>query len=458
MRMGDTAGRGAPRVALAVAAVGQLMVVLDSTIVNVALPSAQRELGFADPDRGWIISAYALAMGSLLLVGGRLSDQLGQRTVFLAGLIGFGLASAYGGFAADVAGLITARAAQGLFAALLAPSALSIVSTTFAAPEGRAKAFAVFGAVSGSGAALGLILGGVLTEAAGWRWCLLVNVPIAVSCAIAVLTALPAEKRTGVPLAYDIPSVVFVAAGMSSIIAGLHRFEIAGLNDILGAAGAVGGFALLLAFAVRQRSAKPALLPPHIVTDRLRATAFGSVGLCAFAMVSSTLFLTFEFQSTLGLGPLAAGLAFLPLTGGIMVGALMIGGRLAPRYGARSVVAFGATTAFIGMGLLWMLNDIQSYFAGILPGIAVLGVGLGAIFAVTTPLATGRVAVSEGGIASATLSSSQQLCAALGVATTSMFAAFSTDSRTTYAVAAVAFAMILGLSFRLPRSAGRSVA
>jgi MFS family permease len=280
-------------IALGVIAVSQLMVVLDASIVNIALPDAQKSLGISDVNRQWVITAYTLAFGGLLLLGGRIADYVGRKRIFIIGLIGFAAASALGGVAQDQAMLFGARALQGAFAAVLAPAALSLVTVTFTETRERARAFAVYGAISGGGAAIGLIVGGILTQYASWRWCLLVNVPIAAAAAAAALVYVRESKAHG-DTKYDIPGAVLVTGGLVSLVYGFTEAAKTGVG--WGAASTLGylilAVVLLVGFVVVEaRSANP-LLPLRVVLDRNRGGSYLASLLVGAGLFAMFLFLT----------------------------------------------------------------------------------------------------------------------------------------------------------------------
>src|SRR5438270_2451260 len=332
-------------VALAFIAVAQLMIALDATIVSIALPSAQATLGASDADRQWVVTAYTLSFGGLLLLGGRISAFAARKRAFLIGLAGFAVASAIGGAAPNFAALVAARALQGAFAALLAPTALSLLAVSFTQPRERATAVAVYGSIAGSGAAIGLLLGGALTQYLTWRWCLYVNIPIAVMAAIGGWLVLPAGSRRA-KAALDLPGVVLAAGGMVALV----YSSTAGIGLL-----AVGGLLLAL-FALREaRTANP-LLPLRILTDRNRGGAYITVALAIAGMFGAFLFLTYYLQVVLQFTPLQAGLAFLPMTIASQAGSWLIASRLMPYVPPRALMAPGAAVAAAGMALLTQLH------------------------------------------------------------------------------------------------------
>jgi EmrB/QacA subfamily drug resistance transporter len=411
---------------LAVLALAQLMVVLDATIVNIALPRAQTDLGFSDGNRQWVVTAYALAFGALLLLGGRLGDVIGRRTVFIVGLGGFALASAVGGAASGFGLLVTARAGQGLFGALLAPAALSLLSTTFTQAQERAKAFAIFGAIAGGGGALGLILGGALTEWASWRWCLYVNLFIAVPVMIAAFKLLPGG-RPAVRQRIDVPGAVAVSAALFALVYGFANAESDGWGSSTTVGFLIAGVVLLAVFvAIQLRVAHP-LLPLRILLDRDRGSSFISMGLSGAGMFAVFLFLTYYLQVTLGYSPIKTGLAFLPMIGGIVVSA-QLAGKVLTRVGGRPVVPVGMALAAVGMLLFSRLTLDSSYVGSILPGLIVTGLGMGMIFAPSIQGATTGVSAADAGVASAAVNTVQQIGGSIGTAVFSSLAASSTTS------------------------------
>ena len=332
--------------ALVVIAIAQLMVVLDASIVNIALPSIQVDLGFSDADRQWVVTAYTLAFGGLLLLGGRIADYSGRKRVFIIGLAGFAFASFLGGISTSAAQLLAARGLQGLFAALLAPAALSLISVTFTDSKERAKAFGVYGALSGGGAAIGLVLGGILTEYASWHWTLLVNVPIAI---IAVLLAIPyvRESRATGNTKYDVPGAITATLGLVSLVYGITQATTAGWNGTTTLAFMGIGIALLAVFMLIESKSSHPLLPIRILANRNRGGAYLAsffVGVGLFAMF---LFLTFFFQGVLGYSPLKSGLLFLPFSAGVIVSA-GIASQLLPRFGPAGSPSEGSALPWRG--------------------------------------------------------------------------------------------------------------
>ena len=410
--------------ALGVIAVAQLMIILDASIVNIALPSAQEDLGISDADRQWVVTAYTLAFGGLLLLGGRIADFMGRKRTFIIGLLGFAGASALGGIASSAALLFAARGLQGAFAALLAPAALSLITVMFTLPKERARAFGVFGAISGGGAAIGLVVGGVLTEYASWRWCLGVNVPIALGAAVAAAPIVNESKATG-DTRYDIPGAVLATLGLVSLVYGFT--EAAKLKDpgqsteVLGwTAGStlfflVAAVVLLVAFVVWELRAKNPLLPMRIILDRNRGGSYLLFLLVGAGLFAMFLFLTYYFQLTLGYSPLKSGFAFLPFSGGIIVAAGVVA-QLLPKVGPKPLMVPGMVMAVVGMLLLTQITPETAYWTHVLPALLLMSVGLAGVFIPASSTALVRVGHQDAGVASAVLNTAQQVGGSLGLA------------------------------------------
>jgi EmrB/QacA subfamily drug resistance transporter len=396
-------------------ALAQLMVVLDATIVNIALPSAQHDLGMSDGNRQWVITAYTLAFGGLLLLGGRIADLVGRKRTFVIGLIGFAVASGIGGAATTSGMLFGARALQGAFAALLAPSALSLLTTTFTDPRERGKAFGVYGALAGSGAAIGFIVGGLLTEYLNWRWCLYVNIPIAVITVIGAFGLLrdrPGHKNVHL----DVPGAILGCGGLVAIVYGVSEANSRGWTDPLVLGLIAGGVALLVAFVWWQNRAPSPLLPLHIVKDRNRAGCFLTMGLAVIALFGMFLFMTYYLQVILGYSPVKTGLAFLPLTVAIIIGSTQISARLLPRVAPRTLMVPGAVLAAGGMVIFTQLTVNSDYAGQLLPGLLLMGLGMGLVFMPVFATATAGVAPQDAGVTSATVNTSQQVGGSIGTA------------------------------------------
>jgi len=399
---------------LAVIAVAQLMIVLDASVVIVALPSAQRALHISIADRQWVMSAYTLAFGSLLLLGGRIADYLGRRRMFVVGLLGFASASALGGLALDPAMLFGARALQGAFAAIMAPAALSILTVTFTEARERARAFGVYGAIAGGGAAIGLVLGGTLTQLASWRWTLLINVPIALVAAVAA-TRLVGESRGQSGTGYDLPGATSVTAGLFLLVYGFTTAGTDGWSAPLTMALLAGALGVLGAFvAIELRSPHP-LLPLRVVLDRNRGGAILASLLVGSAMLGTFLFLTYFFQGTLRYSAIATGFAFLPFSGGIILGA-GLASRLLPRIGPRRLMVVGLLMASAGLAWFTRLSVDSSYLAHIVPGEIIVSLGMGMTFVPMSSTALVGVDPHDAGVASALVNATQQVGGSLGTA------------------------------------------
>ncbi len=398
---------------LALLSVAQLMVVLDATIVTIAIPSAQQDLHFSTDSRQWIITAYALAFGSLLLLGGKLGDLFGRKWTLIGGLVGFSIASAIGGLAGSFGVLVIARTLQGAFGALLAPSALGLLTVTFAGSPDRPTAFGVFGAIAGGGASLGLILGGALTQILSWRWCLYVNLVIAVPTTLVALRLLVnhrAPKRDPI----DIPGVLTSALGLFALVYGFSNAETHSWGATATVVALVASPVLLTAFVLIERKVEHPLLPLHIIWDRARGGAYTTIALAGAGIFAVFLFLTYFMQQQLGLSPLTTGLAFLPLTGVLVVTSTTVQTRVIQHTGVKPLVLLGTTLGAVGMLLFTGLEPTSSYAANVLPGLLVLGVGMGCIFAPAFSTATLGVEGSEAGVASAMVNTSQQVGGSVG--------------------------------------------
>ncbi|HTT59466.1 MAG TPA: MFS transporter [Acidimicrobiales bacterium] len=410
--------------ALAVIGIAQLMIVLDASVVVVALPSAQHALGISVANRQWVLSAYTLAFGSLLLLGGRIADYVGRRRVFIIGLLGFGASSAVAGLAQNQAMLFGARAFQGGFAALMAPAALSILTVTFTDVHERARAFGVYSAIAGSGAAIGLVLGGVLTEFASWRWTMLINVPFAMIAA-AMATRVVRESRVEERHGYDIPGVLSSTGGLFSLVYGFTMVASHGWGSPLVIALLTAAGVLLVSFvAIEMRVAHP-VLPLRVVVNRNRGGAFLSSLLVGMALLGTFLFLTYFLQGILGYSALRAGFAFLPFSGGIILGA-GLASRYLPRLGARALMVAGLAISTLGLIGFTRLGPESSYLTHILGPELLVSFGLGLSFVPMNSTALLGVEDDSAGVASALVNTTQQVGGALGTAYLNTVAASST--------------------------------
>ncbi len=398
--------------ALVVLALTQLVVVLDGTIVNIALPQAQQELGLSDVERQWVVTAYALAFGALLLLGGRVADYWGRKRTFLVGMLGFGVASAFGGVAQNGTELIIARGLQGAFASLLAPAALALLTVTFPSGRERNTAFAVFGTVAGAGAAVGLVLGGVLTEFADWRWCLLVNVFFVIVGLIGGIFLVKESKAEG-NNRYDLLGALTVTLGLGSLVYGFSLAE-HGWAQIETVGFLALGAGLLVLFVVIERRVAQPLLPLRIVTNPVRGGAFLVQTIVGSVLIGSMLYVAFHLQIVLGMDPLPAGLATLPMTLMIMVMA-PVATKLLSTIGPRPLMIVGPLIAAAGLAYLSMITADGSYFVQVMPALIVVGIGMAMIFVPLQNLALTGVAPHDAGAASATLNSALQIGGSIGL-------------------------------------------
>jgi len=397
---------------LALLGVAQLMIVLDVTIVNIALPSAQQALHFSTDDRQWIITAYALSFGSLLLLGGKLGDLFGRKWTFVAGLLGFAGASALGGLAPSFGVLVAARALQGAFGALLAPSALSLLTITFYNSPDRPKAFGIFSAIAASGTSVGLLLGGVLTQTLSWRWCLYVNLLFAIPAAIAASRLVPAGRAERPRI--DFAGAAAASAGFFCLVYGFSNAEAHAWTDAVTIAAFAASAVLLASFVFIEHRAQRPLLPLRIVADRSRGGAYVSMAIVGAALFSVFLFMTFYMQQTLHYSPVTTGLGFLPLTGSVIIVAPLVQTKILPRLGPRAVITTGMTLGIIAMIVFSRLTPGGSYPAHVLPGLIPAGAGAACIFSAS--FATGTLGVQPGdaGVAAAVVNTAQQIGGSIG--------------------------------------------
>ena len=400
--------------ALMVIAIAQLMVVLDASIVNIALPSIQADLGITDANRQWVVTAYTLAFGGLLLLGGRISDFWGRKKAFMTGLLGFAGASAIGGLSVNQEMLFTARALQGVFAALLAPAALSLITTTFSDSKERAKAFGVYGGLSAGGAAIGLILGGLLTQYASWHWTLLVNVPIAIAAFMLAIPNVKESKASG-DTRYDIPGAITSTLGLVSLVYGITQAGELGWSDQTTLMWFGAAIALLAAFFVIESRTSHPLLPMNILLNRNRGASYLTSFIVGAGLFGMFLFLAYFFQGILEYSPIKAGLLFLPFSVGVGISA-GIASQALPRFGPRYVSFTGLIMATLGMLLLTRLEPSSSYVSDILPALMVLSLGMGLVFVPISATALFGVGNHDAGVASAVLNTAQQIGGALGTA------------------------------------------
>jgi EmrB/QacA subfamily drug resistance transporter len=413
---------------LAVIGLAQLMIVLDTTIVNIALPDAQKTLAFSNGDRQWIVTAYSLAFGSLLLLSGRISDLLGRRVMFLVGLVTFAAASALGGAAPNFEVLVTARALQGVAGAILAPAALSLLSTTFTEAKERATAFAVFGGIAGSGAAIGMLLGGVLTEYLNWRWTLYVNVAIAVLAIAGAAALIPRHPRSQNRPSLDLPGTILVSLGLFGIVYGFANAESHAWSAPSTWGFLAAGVALLAVFTWWQTRASHPLLPLRVILERNRGGSYLAMFLTGIGMFGVFLFLNYYLQENLRYSPVMTGLAFLPMVAALMVTAAISTTQLYPRIGAKILVFIGMLLA--GGGMVWLtgIGLTTNYAAHVLGPVIVVGIGMGMIFAPGMNAATSGVEERDAGVASAMVNTAQQVGGSIGTALLNSLAASAATS------------------------------
>jgi EmrB/QacA subfamily drug resistance transporter len=431
--------------ALAVIAVTVLMVILDATIVNIALPSVSKDLKITPATQQWIVTAYTLTFGGFLLLGGRIADFWGRKRTYLVGAVGFAVASALGGLAGNEALLFAARALQGVFGALLAPASLALLTVLFTDAKERAKAFAVYGAIAGGGSAVGLLLGGVLTEYADWRWCFWVNVPVAIVAVAAAIPIVPESKAPG-DTTYDVPGAVLATLGLASFVYGFTKVAQASQENAakhLTASGWSNGTALLfigvgalliVAFVVVELRTRNPLLPMRLLLDRNRGGAYLTSTLLGAGLIGAFFFLSLYFQQVLAYKPIEAGLASLPTTLGVFVAAGAASG-LVPRFGPRPLMVLGGLFAAAGLFMMSLLDIDTSFWQIAFPAEILLGLGLGFTFVPLSNLALVGVGVHDAGAASAVLNATQQVGASIG---TALLATLSVGSITSYVTDAVA--------------------
>jgi len=400
-------------IALAIITTAQLMIVLDASVVNIALPSIQADLGFSQANLSWVVNAYVLAFGGLLLLGGRVGDLLGRRRIFMFGIALFTLASFLGGIAQGEATLLIARALQGVGAAIASPTALALITTTFPAGPPRNRAIAVYGAMSGMGAAIGLIVGGSLTEVS-WRWTLFINIPIGILLLVLIPRFLGESPRQHGE--FDFLGAAVGTGGLVSLVYGLtHAASHEWTSPTTIITLAVGVALLLLFVSVESRIEHP-LLPTRILADRTRAVSFVAMLIMGASMFSMFYFISLFVQQVLGYSPLKAGIAFLPFTAGVIVAA-QAASTLASRLDPRWIAGGGAIISAVGMWGYTQLQADSTYVSDLLPWILVMSVGMGFVFVSLTLTAVSRVAREDAGVGSAVLNTMQQVGGALGLAT-----------------------------------------
>jgi len=402
---------------LACICVAYVMIILDLTVVNLALPSAQHALRFTNADRQWIVTAYALSFGSLLLFCGRLADLTGRKVTFLTGLAGFAIASAVGGASVNFTMLVTARACQGVFAALLAPSAMSLLATTFtdANQKQRAKAFGIFAAAAGTGGGLGLLIGGALTTYLSWRWCLYVNLVFA-GCAFTAGALLLGKQPKTPGARLDIPGVLAVSGGMLCLVYGFSNAETHSWHTPSTWAVLAAGAALLIVFAAWQSRAADPLLPYRVVLDRNRGGSYLTMIVVGAGTFSVFLFLIYYLQLTMGSSAIKSGFALLPMIGVTVITASVGQTTLMPRFGPKPLVAFGLLASAASMAWLTGISPHSGYASTVLGPIMLIGAGIGLVYAGGFNTGTSGVAPRDAGVAAASVTASQQLGGAIGIA------------------------------------------
>jgi EmrB/QacA subfamily drug resistance transporter len=409
--------------ALVVIALGQLMAVFDVTIVNVALPSIGRDLQVSDAGRSWVITAYTLTFAGLLLIGGKVADNIGAKKAFILALAGFAAASAVGGASVNLAMLVAARAGQGLFAALLAPAALSMVATTFPDPRERGRAFAVFGVIMGGGAGVGLMLGGLITEHLNWHWTLYITTPLALAAGLGAVFVLPTSqaRRTRV----DVAGAILATAGLVALIYGTSTAITHGWTAVVTLSALALGTALLAAFVTAQVRIRQPLLPLRIVMHRNRGGAYLAFALAVIGMSGMFLLVSYYLQTVVGYTALRAGAAFLPSAAATLLASTAVG-QVMTRVRSGALLAIGLLLIAAGMAQLTRLDVDSGYTLGVLPALVLVGAGIGVLSPVAANLATLEVPAQQTGIASAVFNVSEQLGASVGVATLNTIAATST--------------------------------
>ena len=428
-----------PWVVLVLICLAQFMVVLDATIVNVALPSIQKDLRLSEGSLQWIVNAYTLVFGGFLLLGGRAGDLLGRKRLFLIGLVIFTGASLLDGVASSQGMLIGARALQGLGAALISPAALSIISTTFAEGAERARAVGVWAAIAIGGSAVGLILGGALTQYFSWPWIFFVNVPVGIVAFVLSLRLVPESRDNLAHRSYDLAGAVTVTAGLMSLVYAIVDAQQAGWGSVKTLGFFAAAVVLLASFVVVESRAKAPLVRLSIFRTRSLLTANVSMFLAMSGMFAMFFFNTLYIQRVLGYGPLKAGLAFLPFTAGVMISA-GLASQFAPRLGVRPVAAAGMLLAVAGLLLLTLLPVHGSYAANVLPAVLLSSLGMGAVFMPLTLIATTGLDNEDQGLASGLFNTSQQVGGALGLAVLSTLA----TSRTSAAGGSPVHALVVG--------------
>jgi len=409
---------------LVVVGIVALMVVLDGTVMNIALPSIQVDLDLSDTDRQWVVTAYALTFGGLLLLGGRIGDFFGRKRSLYIGLTGFAIASAAGGLAPNPLSLILARGFGGAFAALLAPVTLSIIAVTFTEISERTKAFAIYSSISAGGGAVGLVLGGILTQFVSWRWCLWINVPIAI-IAMILTTRWVRESRIVAKVNYDVAGAIIGTAGLLLLVFGISEAGIVGWGAPRTLVPLVVSLILLVVFFIIEHRTKDPLLPIRVLSNRSRAGAYSAAFFSGGALFATFLFISYYLQSVLGYSPLGAGLLGLPFSAGV-VASTFLANRILPKVGPRYVTTIGFVLATIGTIGLTRITVTSNYWIDVLPWLLIMSVGMGLIFVPLTVTSVYGVQPQDTGVASAVINMSQQIGGSIGVALLNTLAAAAT--------------------------------
>ena len=421
--------RASANAVLAVVAVVQFMVVLDASVANVALPSLQRDIGFSQENLSWVLNAYTLLFGGVLLLVGRAADRLGRRRLFMAGIALFTVASLACGLAQSEATLLIARGAQGLGGALVSPAALSIVLTTFAEGSERNRALAIWGAIAGAGGAVGLLLGGAIVEVLSWRWVFFVNVPIGAAVLLLAPRIVPESRAEGVRSGYDVEGAATITLGTMAVVFTLIKANDWGWSSGRTLAGFALSVALLVAFVLIEHRHKNPLVPLRIFSNRNLAASDATVLLIVAALFAMFFFCTLYLQQVLGYSALKTGLAYLPLSAAL-IGSSGVASRVADSFGPKPVLVGGMLVAAVGFMLCTRLDAHGDYASQVLPAMIVIGIGFGMSFVPATIAATSGVAPEDSGLASGLLNTTQQVGGSLGLA---VLSAVST-SRTTSAL------------------------
>jgi EmrB/QacA subfamily drug resistance transporter len=438
-----------PWIVLVLVCFAQFMVVLDATVVNVALPSIQKDLHMSEADLQWVVNAYTLVFGGFLLLGGRAGDLLGRKRLFLGGLVVFTIASLLDGLSTSQGMLIAARSLQGLGAAFISPAALAIISTTFKEGSDRAKALGIWAAIAIGGSAVGLVLGGALTQAFSWPWIFFINVPVGIATFVASLRLVPESKDEVAHRSFDVPGAVTVTAGLMTLVYAIVRAQQQGW----GSPRTIGTFALsavlLAAFVLIELRSVAPLVRLSIFRVRSLATANLVMLFVMSGMFAMFFFNSLYIQRVLGYGPLKAGLAFLPFTGGILISA-GLASNFAPKIGVRIVAVAGMLVSIVGLLLLTRLRVNGSYAADFLPSLLLVSLGMGAVFVPLTLIATTGLEDDDQGLASGLFNTSQQIGGALGLAILSTIAA----SRTSHLGGTGSSALVGGFHYAFAGTVG----